>query len=144
MIVLSTIFNKKSVFLSKKLIFNSDPRKQQISYQGAQVIKEILTNKKNVLLLLVTIQEGIMLSNTEKQRKFKEKMYKAGFKQTIIWVKRKEVKYVVKMKNREFMKRLEKLISGWDSGDISDLYNLFIKIATAKREAIRLKKKEQI
>jgi len=85
-----------------------------------------------------------MLSNTEKQRKFKEKLYKAGFRQTIIWVKRKEVKYVVKIKNREFMKRLEKLTSGWDDRDLSDLYNLFIKIATAKKEVIKLRRKEKI
>jgi len=85
-----------------------------------------------------------MLSNVEKQRRYKEKMYKAGFKQNFIWVKRKEVKYVVKMKNKEFMKRLEKLTSGWDDRDLSALYNLFIKIATAKKEEIKLRKKEQI
>ena len=84
-----------------------------------------------------------MLSNKEKQRKFKEKMYEAGFKQIIIWIKRKEVKHV-KMKNREFMKRLEKYISGWDDGDISELYNLFIKITAAKKEVIKLRKTKKI
>jgi hypothetical protein len=84
-----------------------------------------------------------MLSSKEKQRRFKEKMYEAGFKQTIIWVKRKEAKYV-EMKNRDFMKRLETFISGWDDRDISELYNLFIKIAAAKKEVIKLRKTKQI
>jgi len=79
-----------------------------------------------------------MLLNKEKQRRFKEKMYKAGFKQTIIWIKRKEVKYE-EIKNKEFMKRLDKYISGWDDRDLSDLFNLFIKIAAAKKEVIKLK-----
>jgi len=70
-------------------------------------------------------------------------MYEAGFKQIIIWIKRKEVKHV-KMKNREFMKRLEKYISGWDDGDISELYNLFIKITAAKKEVIKLRKTKKI
>ena len=83
-----------------------------------------------------------MLSNVEKQRKFKEKMYEAGFKQIIIWVNRKEVKYIKKMKRDVFMKRLEKITSGWDEGDLSKLYNFFIKIATAKKEVIRLRKTE--
>jgi len=78
------------------------------------------------------------LLNKEKQRRFKEKMYKAGFKQTIIWIKRKEVKYE-EIKNKEFMKRLDKYISGWDDRDLSDLFNLFIKIAAAKKEVIKLK-----
>jgi len=84
-----------------------------------------------------------MLSNAEKQRKFKEKMYEAGFKQIVIWVKRKEARYVVKMKHSVFMKRLEKLTSGWNDGDLSGLYNLFIKIASAKKEVIRLRETEQ-
>jgi hypothetical protein len=84
-----------------------------------------------------------MLSTKERQRIFKEKMYKAGFMQTTIWLKRKNLKNV-KMKNREFMKRLEKHISGWDDGNLSELYNLFINIAAAKKEVIKLKKTKQI
>jgi G:T-mismatch repair DNA endonuclease (very short patch repair protein) len=81
-----------------------------------------------------------MLSNAEKQRRFKERMYEAGFKQIVIWVKRKEAKNVVKMKQSGFMKRLEKVISGWHDSDVSELYNLFIKIASAKKEVIRLRR----
>jgi hypothetical protein len=84
-----------------------------------------------------------VLSNAEKQRRFKEKMYEAGFKQSVIWVNRKEAKYAVKMRQSEFMKRLKNLTSGWSNGDLSELYNLFIKIAAAKKEVIRLRKKEQ-
>jgi hypothetical protein len=84
-----------------------------------------------------------MLSSKEKQRRFKEKMYEAGFKQTIIWVKRKEAKYV-EMKNKDFMKGLGTFISVWDDRDISKLYNLFIKIAAEKKEVIKLRKTKQI
>jgi hypothetical protein len=83
-----------------------------------------------------------MLSNAEKQRRFKEKMYEAGFKQTVVWVKRKEVK-AVQMKQSGFMKRLEKITAGWNGGDLSELYNLFIKMASAKKEVIGLRKTDQ-
>jgi len=83
-----------------------------------------------------------MLSNIERQRSFKDKMYGAGFKQTSIWVRRKEARYVKNMKHDVFMKRLGKLTLGWNDRDLSELYNLIIKIASAKKEVIRLRKTE--
>jgi hypothetical protein len=37
----------------------------------------------------------------ERQRKYKERMYKAGFKQSIVWVKRREGKTPEKMSMAE-------------------------------------------
>jgi hypothetical protein len=83
-----------------------------------------------------------MSTEIERQRKFRDKMYEAGFKQTIIWVKRKEVKYIKNMKRIDFTKRLERITSGWNDRNLSELYNLFIKIASAKKEVIRLRRTE--
>jgi len=81
-------------------------------------------------------------SDIERQRVFREKMYAAGFKQTAIWINRKEVRYVKNMQHGVFMKRLGKITLGWNEKDLSELYNLIIKIASAKKEVIRLRKKE--
>ena len=83
-----------------------------------------------------------MSTNTERQRRFKEKMYEAGFKQSILWVKRKETKRTGKIEQGEFMKKLAKNISEWSERDRSDLFNLFIKIMEAKKEVIKLRDKE--
>jgi hypothetical protein len=82
-----------------------------------------------------------MLSNKERQIRFKEKMYESGFKQTIVWVKRKEGKRVTKMKQDTFMKKLQKITSEWDDGELSETLNFFIKIAEAKKEVIKLRDK---
>jgi len=83
-----------------------------------------------------------MTTETERQRNFREKMYGAGFKQTAVWVKRKEERYIKNMKRDDFMKRLGKITSGWNERDLSELYNLIIKIASAKKGVIRLRETE--
>jgi len=83
-----------------------------------------------------------MTTNIERQRNFREKMYKAGFKQTSVWVKRKGEKYIKNMKRDNFMKRLGRITSGWTERDLSELYNLIIKIASAKKEVLRLRQTE--
>ena len=80
-------------------------------------------------------------TNNEKQRRFKDRMYKAGFKQMILWVKREGRKKPAKMTKAEFVKNLKKLTAGWDEGSLPQLYSLLIKIIKGKKEADRLKKK---
>jgi hypothetical protein len=82
-----------------------------------------------------------MLSSCEKQRNFKEKMYKAGLKQIILWVKSIEKKRIAKIKQSEFLRRLRKLTAEWKDDDLSELFNLFIRIIEGKKEVMRLKKK---
>ena len=77
----------------------------------------------------------------ERQRRFKAKMYERGFKQVLLWVKRKEPKRAVKMSQGEFVNNLKKLTAGWDGDDLSQLYGLLIKIIKAKKEAARLREK---
>jgi len=79
-------------------------------------------------------------TNTEIQRRFKEKMYKAGFKQMILWVKRREASPATKMTHAQFVGSLKKLTAGWDGDSLSQLYKLLIKIVKGKKEADRLKK----
>jgi len=76
----------------------------------------------------------------ERQRKFKERMYKAGLKQIILWVKRIEKKRIAKIKQSEFLRRLRKLTAEWNDDDLSELFSLFIRIIEGKKEVIRLKK----
>ena len=84
----------------------------------------------------------IMTTDIERQRTFREKMYKAGFKQTSVWVKRKGEKYIKNMKRDNFMKRLDRLTSRLNERELSEVYNLIIKIAVAKKEVFRLRQTE--
>jgi hypothetical protein len=81
-----------------------------------------------------------MDNTTERQREYKDRMYKAGFKQTIVWVKRKEEKQSLKLSFTEFVKKLKKLMSGMDEEKINKLLKMFIKIAKAKKEEEKLRK----
>ena len=81
------------------------------------------------------------LTSKEKQKRFKAKMYKAGFKQINLWIRRKEPRQAVKMTQSEFIKNLKKLTAGWDEDSLTQLYSLLIKISKGKKEAARLKRK---
>ena len=77
---------------------------------------------------------------TERQRRYRERMYKAGFKELRIWVKRSEPKQE-KISMAEFVQRLKRLTVGWENGEISRLLNLIIKITKGKKEERKLRKK---
>ena len=79
-------------------------------------------------------------TNNEKQRRFKEKMYNAGLKQAVLWVKREERK-PAKMTQAGFNKKMKRLTAGWDEESIQQLYSLLIKIIRGKKEAGRIKEK---
>jgi len=81
-----------------------------------------------------------MDNTTERQREYKERMYKAGFKQTIVWVKRKEEKQPVKLSFTEFVKKLRKLTTGMKEEKVNNLLKMFIKIAKSKKEEEKLRK----
>jgi hypothetical protein len=82
-------------------------------------------------------------TNTEIQKDFKERMYKAGFKQTIVWVERKEVKQPKKLSFTEFKNKFNKLTAEMDDKKIDRLLKMFLKIAKAVKEVekIRIKLK---
>jgi hypothetical protein len=78
---------------------------------------------------------------TERQRRYRERLYKAGFKQIFVWVKRKEGKTPLKMNISEFVNQLKNLTFGMDKDNLTRLLNLFIKITRARKEEVKLKKR---
>ena len=77
----------------------------------------------------------------ERQRKFKKRMYKVGFKQSIVWVKRKEEKLPEKLSVTEFVKKLRKITADMNDEKFNKLLKMFIKIAKAKKEEEKLRRK---
>ena len=76
-------------------------------------------------------------TSTERQRKFKAKLYGAGLTQIALWVKKKETKKAGVMTQKEFLTSLNKLAKGWDEESLSNAYKLFIEIIRGKKEAAK-------
>lgn len=83
-----------------------------------------------------------MDSTTERQRRYRERLYNAGFKQIYVWVKRKEGKAPVKMNTAEFARQLKKHTDGMSGENLTRLLNLLIKIAKGRKEEVRLREKK--
>jgi hypothetical protein len=77
-----------------------------------------------------------MLTNAERQRAFKAKMYEAGFKQVQVWVQRNQEQNnrPVKMDRNTFIRKLDELTAGMTKTGRSKLYSELIKFALAKKE----------
>jgi len=75
----------------------------------------------------------------ERQREYRDKMYKAGLKPYFLWFKRNEKKDVT-MTQREFVRTLTKLTAGWSKERQSQLYNLLVRVVKGKKEADKHKK----
>ncbi|MDR2922639.1 MAG: hypothetical protein LBU85_04770 [Treponema sp.] len=88
-------------------------------------------------------QDEKTLDNTERQRKFKAKLYEAGFKQMLVWVKRSPKKRAGNIDQKTFFQKLKKLTLGMREADQHLLYSLLLQIAGAKKEVLRLKKKHK-
>jgi len=84
------------------------------------------------------------MNNTvaERQRKHRERLYKAGLKPMQIWVKRKENKVPEKMSITEYAKKLREITSGLDKSSLTRLLNIQLKIANGRKEEIKLRKKK--
>ena len=78
-------------------------------------------------------------TNTENQRRFKERMQQAGLKQKTIWVKDEPEKKEPVINQDKFIERMTKLTSGWKKANLSKLFNLFLGIIKAKKEAARMR-----
>jgi len=83
----------------------------------------------------------VPLTTNERQKRFKAKMCKKGFKQITLWIKRKESRGAKRITHGEFEKNIKKLTAGWDEDSLSQLYCLLVKIAKGKKEAARIKRK---
>jgi hypothetical protein len=81
-------------------------------------------------------------TNNERQRKFQEKMYEAGFKRIYFWVKKGTTKKAVKIDKETFMEKATKLMSKFSNEEESNLFALIIKIIEGRKEVLRLREKE--
>jgi hypothetical protein len=77
----------------------------------------------------------------KRQEQYRKRMYENGFKQYIIWVKRKEPSFTGKMTQKEFAVKMKKLTARWDENDLSCLLKLLLKITESKKEEIKIRKK---
>lgn len=80
-------------------------------------------------------------TNAEHQARFKARMYEAGFKQSFVWVRRKEGKRGVITNMSAFIKEMKRLTFGMDKTDLPDLFTLLLKVTEAKKEAAKQRKK---
>jgi hypothetical protein len=93
-------------------------------------------------MLPLTIGEYMSYdTNKERQRKFKLKMYNAGFKRIYFWIKDEPIKKFLKIEL--FIKKIEKLLSGLNLDEQSKLFDLIIKILEGKKEVLKLREKEK-
>jgi len=81
------------------------------------------------------------LTNKEKQRRFRDRMYAAGFMQKQVWVRRGTGKRSVKMDTRSFVARMEKLTANWSDDNLAQLFGLLVKITEARKEVFTQKGK---
>jgi len=77
----------------------------------------------------------------ERQRKYRERLYRAGFKEVRAWVKRKETKILKKSNMNEFVRAIKKETAGMSETTLARLLNLLIKIANGRKEEVKLRKK---
>jgi len=81
-------------------------------------------------------------TTNERLRRFRERLYKAGFKEVRAWVKRKEGKKLNKTSINEFVRVIKKETSGMSEIELTRMLNLLIKIANGRKEVIKLRKKK--
>jgi len=81
--------------------------------------------------------------NKDRQRKFKSKMYDAGFKRIYFWVKEKATKKTVKIDTKTFIEKVTRLASKFGNEEQSSLFALIIKIVEGRKEVLKLREKEK-
>jgi hypothetical protein len=80
-------------------------------------------------------REPIMaLTNKEKSRAFRARMYEAGYKQVQVWVIKEPEKKKGKITRDNFIRKLDELTPGWSKARLSDLFIELIKIIERKRK----------
>jgi hypothetical protein len=82
-------------------------------------------------------------ANNERQRKFQEKMYDAGFKRIYFWVKEKATKKAVKIDKKIFIEKAMRLASKFSNEEQSNLFALILKIIEGRKEVLKLRKREK-
>jgi hypothetical protein len=81
------------------------------------------------------------LTNNEKARAFKARMYAAGYKQVQVWVLKQPEKRKGKVTRNDFVRKLDELTAGWNKAKLSDLFLELINIIERKRRKEEKEKK---
>lgn len=98
------------------------------------------------LKLLVTTNKELHMdidTNKDRQRKFKSKMYEAGFKRIYFWVKKETAGRLLNAGWEAFAKKMEKLLSGFSPAEQGKMLALLVKIIEGKKEVLKLRKKKK-
>jgi DNA replication initiation complex subunit (GINS family) len=82
-------------------------------------------------------------TNNERQRKFQEKMYDAGFKRIYFWVKKKATKRAVKIDKKTFIEKVMRFASKLSNEEQSNLFALILKIIEGRKEVLKIREKEK-
>ena len=72
--------------------------------------------------------------NAEYQRTYRERMFAAGYKVRVVWVKREPEKGKVKLTRRIFLDRLGEMTADWTDQQLSVLYGELLKHVKDKKE----------
>ena len=80
------------------------------------------------------------LTDVEKNRRFRERLYEAGYKPTMQWIKRKEQRGEV-IDFETFTRKMKKLTAGWDERKLSKFLFLLLCITEGKKERSRVKER---
>jgi hypothetical protein len=67
------------------------------------------------------------MTNNERQKAFKDRMYEAGYKQKIVWVLR-DPDEGTRISRETFLKRFGKLTAGWSGKSLSGLFRLILSM----------------
>jgi hypothetical protein len=73
-------------------------------------------------------------ANYRRQKEFRERMFAAGYKVRVIWVKREADKGKPRMSRRGFLGRLGELTAGMSDRQLSGLYMEILRFVKAGRE----------
>ena len=92
----------------------------------------------NVLKIKFATLRGNM--SAEGQRRLKAKMYDAGLKQMVVWVKRKDPKNITSMSRENFIEKVDKLTAGLSEIEQRNLFNMLLKIVTGHKEELKRKR----
>jgi len=84
------------------------------------------------------------LDNKQRQKKFKEKMYNAGFKQITLWVKdRNKAKRKI-LSIESFLEKIERILLKFNMDEQNRMACLIMNILESKKEAAKIKEKSNL
>ena len=72
------------------------------------------------------------LTGAEREKEFRQRMDKAGYKQKIVWVPKKSDEEAAKIDRRLFFRRIDALTAGWPKNKLSRFLSDVLKIVKEK------------